>query len=181
MGNRKQRSDSFGSFSTYDSVSGREHLFRLEALEKEGIGGNLQRLPYSIRILLESLLRNLDGAQVSEADVERLAGWDPKLPPMHAAPFKPARVLLQGFTGVPAVAEGYQIVLLPWRILRAIIDGESTARDRDRFWMFNAAAPLLTWNAINGRHPAFCVGLRSGCYNCGPKGRQCAAAIRALG
>jgi len=93
------------AFSTFESGSGREHLFRLEALEKAGIGGSLNRLPFSIRILLESVLRNVDGAQVTEADVERLAGWDPKTPAPHEVPFKPARVLMQDFTGVPAVVD----------------------------------------------------------------------------
>ncbi|MGA2819840.1 MAG: aconitate hydratase AcnA [Anaerolineales bacterium] len=93
------------AFSTFDSGSGREHLFRLEALEKAGIGGSLNRLPFSIRILLESVVRNVDGVQVTEADVERLARWDPKTPAPHEVPFKPARVLMQDFTGVPAVVD----------------------------------------------------------------------------
>ncbi|MGA2112235.1 MAG: aconitate hydratase AcnA [Anaerolineales bacterium] len=105
MKSTKGTSGLAAALSTFDSGSGREHLFRLEALEKEGIGGHLQRLPYSIRILLESLLRNLDSVQVTEADVEHLAGWDPKSSPDYEVPFKPARVLLQDFTGVPAVVD----------------------------------------------------------------------------
>jgi aconitate hydratase len=102
---RKRTRGLQAALSIFETGSGREHLFRLETLEKEGIGHGLQRLPYTLRILLESLVRNLDGVQITEADVERLAEWDPKSPPLHEVPFKPARVLLQDFTGVPAVVD----------------------------------------------------------------------------
>ena len=63
------------------------------------------RLPYSIKVLLESALRNADGTTVSEDDISRLAGWDPNDPSPKEIPFIPSRVLLQDFTGVPAVVD----------------------------------------------------------------------------
>ena len=66
---------------------------------------NLLALPYSIRILLESVLRNCDGFQITERDVKNLAGWNAEKLSNIEVPFKPARVLLQDFTGVPAVVD----------------------------------------------------------------------------
>ncbi len=63
------------------------------------------KLPFSIRVLLESVLRNCDGFQVTEADVKNLAGWQAESPAQVEIPFKPARVILQDFTGVPAVVD----------------------------------------------------------------------------
>uniref|UniRef100_A0A1I8G9E8 Cytoplasmic aconitate hydratase n=1 Tax=Macrostomum lignano TaxID=282301 RepID=A0A1I8G9E8_9PLAT len=65
----------------------------------------LKRLPFSIRVLLESAARNCDGFQVSQADVEKVASWSPAAADAVEVPFKPARVLLQDFTGVPAVVD----------------------------------------------------------------------------
>ena len=83
-----------------------ESLFyhRLKALEEAGLG-ELSRLPYSIRVLLETLLRQVDGVVVTREDVERLAAWDPSGAAQFDVPFKPARVVLQDFTGVPAVVD----------------------------------------------------------------------------
>lgn len=76
--------------------------YRLDALSKIA---PVERLPYSIRVLLEALLRNCDGYLVSPEDVERLARWNAKAPEKVELPFMPARVILQDFTGVPAVVD----------------------------------------------------------------------------
>jgi aconitate hydratase len=95
-------SDSFGARSTLE-VSGREYeIFRLEALQERF---DVARLPYSIKVLLENVLRLEDGVSVSAADVEAIAGWDAKAEPSVEIPFQPARVLMQDFTGVPAVVD----------------------------------------------------------------------------
>src|SRR5690606_10871230 len=67
--------------------------------------GDVRRLPYSIRVLLENLLRCEDGKTVTKADIEAVAAWDPKAAPTSEIAFRPARVLLQDFTGVPAVVD----------------------------------------------------------------------------
>jgi aconitate hydratase len=85
-------------------VGGREYTIR--SLERFGATGrDLSRLPYSLKILLENLLRNEDGVSVTANDIETLAGWDPKAVPSHEIAFTPARVLLQDFTGVPALVD----------------------------------------------------------------------------
>jgi aconitate hydratase len=95
--------DSFGSRATL-SVGGRTvHIARLDALEKRG--WNIARLPYALRILLENLLRREDGSVVTAREIEALARWDPKALPSREIAFMPARVLLQDFTGVPAVVD----------------------------------------------------------------------------
>jgi aconitate hydratase len=95
--------DSFGSRSTL-RVGGREvRIARLDAVEKRL--GNISRLPYALRILLENLLRREDGLAVSAAEIEALARWDPAAVPDREIAFMPARVLLQDFTGVPAVVD----------------------------------------------------------------------------
>jgi aconitate hydratase len=93
--------DSFAS-RTALKVGGREYrIARLGALA----GRNLERLPFALRILLENLLRREDGEVVTAADVEALAAWDPQAVPAREIAFMPARVLLQDFTGVPAVVD----------------------------------------------------------------------------
>ena len=95
--------DSFGSRATL-RVGGRElRLARLDVLEKRG--WTVSRLPYSLRILLENLLRREDGATVNAGEIEALARWDPQAAPAQEIAFMPARVLLQDFTGVPAVVD----------------------------------------------------------------------------
>ena len=95
--------DSFGSRSTF-TVEGRTfHLARLDALERRGF--DISRLPYALRILLENLLRREDGDVVRAEDIEALANWDPSAVPSREIAFMPARVLLQDFTGVPAVVD----------------------------------------------------------------------------
>ena len=95
--------DSFGARSKL-TVGGRGfEIFRLSALARNGI--DITRLPYSLRILLEDLLRTEDGVTVTREDIEALAGWSPAKPPLREIAFTPARVLLQDFTGVPAVVD----------------------------------------------------------------------------
>jgi aconitate hydratase len=95
--------NSFGSRSTL-KVGAREfEIYRLSALEKAGLRPG--RLPFSLRILLENLLRTEDGKAVKDSDVRALASWEPKAEPSKEIAFMPARVLLQDFTGVPAVVD----------------------------------------------------------------------------
>lgn len=96
--------DAFGARSTLRTAAGAASIYRFDTLEKSGIG-NISRLPFSIKVLLESVLRNCDGTLVTEEDVRALAAWNAKSPAAHEVPFKPARVILQDFTGVPAVVD----------------------------------------------------------------------------
>ena len=94
--------DSFNARSTL-AVGGAEYeIFRLDRLAGRFDPG---RLPFSLKILLENLLRHEDGAAVTAGDVEALAGWDPAAEPATEIAFTPSRVLLQDFTGVPAVVD----------------------------------------------------------------------------
>jgi len=95
----------FNSLHTFDLGGGRKgHLYSLPALEKAGLG-NISRLPVSIRIVLESVLRNVDGQKVTERDIRTLANWNAKSPAAEEIPFVVARVLLQDFTGVPLLVD----------------------------------------------------------------------------
>jgi len=95
-------SDSFGAKAILD-VSGREYeIHRLDALQEKF---DVARLPYSLKVLLENALRLEDGESVSAADVEAIASWDAKATPSEEIPFQPARVLMQDFTGVPAIVD----------------------------------------------------------------------------
>src|SRR5438034_2760818 len=80
-------------------------FYRLDALKAAGLAPGLDRMPFSIRILLESVLRNVDGELVTEADVKNLAACNAAGPRDVELPFMPARVILQDFTGVPAVVD----------------------------------------------------------------------------
>ena len=96
--------DSFGAKDTL-TVGGRTYdFFRLSALESAGVA-DLSRLPYSLKILLENLVRHEDGRSVERADIEALARWNPQHPQAREIAYRPARVLLQDFTGVPAVVD----------------------------------------------------------------------------
>ena len=93
--------DSFGARSTL-TVDGDElEIFRLDAVKE----GHVARLPYSLKILLENLLRHEDGRDVDRDDILALANWDPKAEPSTEISFTPSRVILQDFTGVPAVVD----------------------------------------------------------------------------
>ncbi|MEM6338106.1 MAG: aconitate hydratase AcnA, partial [Bacteroidota bacterium] len=84
--------------------SGSAYIYRLSRLEEQGVGP-VSRLPFSIKVLLESLLRNCDGHVVTQDDVRKLATYNPAEPSSEEIPFKPARVILQDFTGVPSVVD----------------------------------------------------------------------------
>jgi aconitate hydratase len=95
-------SNSFGARSTLE-VGGRTYeVFRLDALQERF---DVARLPYSIKVLLENVLRLEDGVAVSAAAIEAIARWDAAAEPSAEIPFQPARVLMQDFTGVPAVVD----------------------------------------------------------------------------
>jgi len=94
--------DSFGARSTLTVAGRRLELFRLDALQARW---DVFRLPYTLRILLENALRREDGVTVTAADVEAVAGWDARAEPASEISFTPARVLLQDFTGVPAIVD----------------------------------------------------------------------------
>ena len=97
--------EEFETLRKFDAGKGREgFLFSLPALEEQGIG-NISRLPVSIRIVLESVLRNCDGEKVRRKDVEALANWNAKSPANEEIPFVVARIVLQDFTGVPLVVD----------------------------------------------------------------------------
>ncbi|MGH2980484.1 MAG: aconitate hydratase [Solirubrobacterales bacterium] len=94
--------DSFGARSKLE-VGGREYeIHRLDALQERF---DVARLPYSLKVLLENVLRLEDGESVTAEDVEAIATWDAKAEPSIEIPFQPARVLMQDFTGVPAVVD----------------------------------------------------------------------------
>src|SRR6478609_4910239 len=96
--------DSFASRATLD-VAGKSYtIYRLDALSRAS-KGNSDKLPFSLKILLENLLRNEDGAFVKRADVEAMANWDVRARAEKEIAFRTARVLLQDFTGVPAVVD----------------------------------------------------------------------------
>src|SRR5207302_7723127 len=97
--------DPFKTLQQFDAGNGREALFHsLPALEKQGVGP-VSRLPVSIRIVLESVLRNCDGKKVSERDVRTLANWNAKKTANEEIPFVVARIVLQDFTGVPLLVD----------------------------------------------------------------------------
>jgi len=99
-----QFQDALGALSHLGSGFEEVLIYRLDRLEDSGIA-NVSRLPFSIKILLESLLRNCNGFDVREEDVVNLAKWNAKQPRANEIPFKPARVILQDFTGVPALVD----------------------------------------------------------------------------
>ena len=95
--------DSFHSRSTL-KVGGKDYdIYRIDALDKAGI--STKQLPYSLRILLENLLRTEDGRNVRPDDIRALASWSGKSKPSKEIAFTPSRVLMQDFTGVPAVVD----------------------------------------------------------------------------
>ncbi len=96
--------DHFKALKTLQTDSGPKKYFSLAVLEEQGFG-SMSRLPYSIRILLEAALRNYDGFATTEEHVRRLAGWKSVESNRDETPFMPARILLQDFTGVPALVD----------------------------------------------------------------------------
>ena len=90
------------TFTTGNGKSGQYHS--LPALAEQGFPG-ISRMPVSLRIVLESLLRNCDGLKVTEQDVKNLAGWSAKAPGSYEIPFTVARIILQDLTGVPLLVD----------------------------------------------------------------------------
>src|SRR3954449_11275370 len=95
--------DSFHSRSALKIGSKEYEVFRLDALDKAGI--STQHLPFSLRILLENLLRTEDGRNVTQEEVRALANWNSQSKPDKEIAFTPSRVLLQDFTGVPCIVD----------------------------------------------------------------------------
>jgi aconitate hydratase len=95
--------NSFGARATLKVGSKEYEIYRLDALDKHGI--STKHLPYSLRILLENLLRTEDGRNVTKGEIRALAAWNSKSRPEKEIAFTPSRVLLQDFTGVPAVVD----------------------------------------------------------------------------
>src|SRR5256714_2531268 len=101
----RKMTDGFKTVTKFDAGNGRQgFLHSLPALEEQGLG-KISRLPISIRIVLESVLRNCDGEKVRRKDVETLASWKAKKPANEEIPFVVARIVLQDFTGVPLVVD----------------------------------------------------------------------------
>jgi aconitate hydratase len=96
--------DPFGAKDSFKTKGGTAILYRLAKLDDAGLG-NISQLPFSIRILLEAVLRNCDDYEVTADDVRNLAAWNAQKPAELEIPFKPARVVLQDFTGVPCVVD----------------------------------------------------------------------------
>ena len=96
--------DPFSAKNTFETGSGQATYHRLRALDDAGVT-TTARLPYCLRTILEALLRTCDGYAVTEADIRALATWNAAAPAAAEIPFKPARVVLQDFTGVPCVVD----------------------------------------------------------------------------
>ena len=118
--------DAFGCQADLPLKLGTGRFFSLQKLD---VGSSAERLPFSIKILLEQALRNLDGFQVTEDDIRTLAAWAPDGDFNKEIPFKPARVILQDFTGVPSLVD-----LAALRSAMKELDGDpSVINPRDRF------------------------------------------------
>lgn len=99
-----EKKDLMGVRTEFDTGSGKAYMYSLEKLAEKGYP-NIHRLPFSIKVLLESVLRECDGYIITEEDVEKIANYDPYNVKDTEIPFKPSRVVLQDFTGVPAVVD----------------------------------------------------------------------------
>ena len=98
------RPDPFGALTTVDLPEGPTSFYRLSTLEEDGVIDSLDRLPFSIRVLLENALRHAGGDYVSQQHVKAVTEWSPSNAGADL-PFMPTRVVLQDFTGVPAVVD----------------------------------------------------------------------------
>src|SRR3989440_6906023 len=96
-------SNSFGARATFKAGNKEYELYRLDALDQQGI--STKHLPFSLRVLLENLLRTEDGRNVTKDDIRALAAWNKDSKPDKEIAFTPSRVLLQDFTGVPCVVD----------------------------------------------------------------------------
>src|SRR5436190_19977174 len=95
--------DSFGAKGTLEVGDATYEIFRLAAVEGDGL--DVASLPYSLKVLLENLLRTEDGANITADDIRALAGWDADAEPSKEIQYSPARVIMQDFTGVPAIVD----------------------------------------------------------------------------
>ncbi|RHW24435.1 aconitate hydratase [Nocardioides immobilis] len=111
--------DSFGAKSTLDVEGKSYEIFRLDAVTGEGL--DQASLPFSLKVLLENLLRTEDGADITAEDIKALAGWDADAQPDKEIQFTPARVIMQDFTGVPCVVD-----LATMREAMADLGGDAT-------------------------------------------------------
>src|SRR4030067_1107945 len=96
--------DQFEAKDVLETNLGRFTYYRLDRLEQQGLI-RISRLPFSIRIMLESVLRQCNGKEILPGDVINLAGWIPNPSVRAALPFRPVMVIMQDFTGVPAIVE----------------------------------------------------------------------------
>jgi len=96
--------DYFKSRGILTTKHGKDTIYRLEALERDGLT-EIQRLPYSIRVMLESALRQCNEREITQEDVRTIAAWKPVDANRKGIPFLPARVIMQDFTGVPAIVD----------------------------------------------------------------------------
>jgi len=96
--------DVFGTRTQLQTSGGTGVIYRIQKLEEDGVA-QVGRLPFSIKVLLEAALRQCDGFEISGEDVERIARWSPETAGREEIPFKPGRVVMQDFTGVPAVVD----------------------------------------------------------------------------
>ncbi len=96
--------DAFNARRSLETADGPVAIYALDAVARAGLG-DVDRLPRTIRVLLEAALRNLDDFSVTEEHVSAIAGWSPSGDQEHEIPFKPSRVILQDFTGVPSVVD----------------------------------------------------------------------------
>src|SRR5690606_20030961 len=103
-GSMSANSNSFNTRAILDVEGAKLHYHSLPALGRSGIG-DVERLPYAHKVLLENLLRHEDNVTIGVADIEAFMNWDHRTAPEQEIFFMPARVLLQDFTGVPAVAD----------------------------------------------------------------------------
>src|SRR6187402_2150083 len=103
MSSPAERPDSFGAKGTLDVEGKPYEIYRLDAVTGEGL--DVASLPYSLKVLLENLLRTEDGADITEEHIRALAGWDADADPDKEIQFTPARVIMQDFTGVPCVVD----------------------------------------------------------------------------
>src|SRR5690242_15113046 len=119
MASAGDRQDSFGAKGTLD-VNGKSYeIYRLDAVKGDGL--DVESLPYSLKVLLENLLRTEDGADITADDIKALAGWDADAEPDKEIQFTPARVIMQDFTGVPCVVD-----LATMREAMADLGGDAT-------------------------------------------------------
>jgi len=144
--------NSFGSRSILRAGNKEYEIYRIDALDKQGI--STKHLPYSLRILLENLLRTEDGRAVKAEDVKNLAAWDGKKTPEREIAFTPSRVLLQDFTGVPAVVDlaamrdamedlkGDPSLINPLQPAELVIDHSVQVDEFGTAWAFQVNADL---------------------------------------